>query len=266
MAAQKRTRSGRPKFQTTTQNPDITMTDATPPCAQHLPPSSKTTEIPTITLPQESSKPLQNPLKPHPNPPKTARNPPKPRPNKMPKLPPTATLTKRPILHPPLPTPFASAASPKIIYITASTPYIPALKRVRKLLAEIEKRAKQSSSSAFQTRGGARRGAGIGSGKTGFAEANGRLEAGAVEKDIVEGVRGGKGGKAGEEVFLKATGRAMARALEVGVYFQGEVGYKVRVEMGSVRAVDDVEVGEGEDVPETRIRTLSSVTVSIGVR
>jgi ribonuclease P/MRP protein subunit POP7 len=47
----------------------------------------------------------------------------------------------------------------------------------------------------------------------------------------------------------------------------------VRVEMGSVCAVDDVEVKAGEedvdvdvDIPETRIRTLSSVTVSIGLK
>jgi ribonuclease P/MRP protein subunit POP7 len=45
------------------------------------------------------------------------------------------------------------------------------------------------------------------------------------------------------------------------------------VEMGSVRAVDDIEVTDGGDgaeedgeVPETRIRTVSSVTVSIGLK
>ena len=56
----------------------------------------------------------------------------------------------------------------------------------------------------------------------------------------------------------------------------------VRVEMGRVRAVDDVEVrepelgeegdgnagrdGEEEEVPETQIRTLSTVTVCIGLQ
>ena len=73
-------------------------------------------------------------------------------------------------------------------------------------------------------------------------------------------------------VYLKATGRAIPRALELGVKFQGEEDCFVRVEMGSVSAVDDVEVrvpeevGEEGEVPETRIRTLSSVTVCIGLR
>lgn len=85
----------------------------------------------------------------------------------------------------------------------------------------------------------------------------------------------GGGGGAGEKVYLKATGRAIPRALELGVQFQGEESgeYVVRVEMGSVRAVDDVEVsgdvaddGDGEDIPETRMRHVSMVTVSIGMK
>jgi ribonuclease P/MRP protein subunit POP7 len=79
--------------------------------------------------------------------------------------------------------------------------------------------------------------------------------------------REGKG--EGEKVYLKATGRAIPRALELGVQFQGEEGeFVVKVEMGNVRAVDDVEVvGDvEEDVPETRMRTVSSVTVSIGMK
>lgn len=90
-----------------------------------------------------------------------------------------------------------------------------------------------------------------------------------------------------EEVFVKATGRAIERALQVGVHFQGENDCRVRVEMGSVQAIDDIEVRRGkggeeaengedegkggkgkkwkdEDIPETRIRTLSSITVAIG--
>jgi ribonuclease P/MRP protein subunit POP7 len=62
--------------------------------------------------------------------------------------------------------------------------------------------------------------------------------------------------------------------LELGVYFQDDIGGDcvVRVEMGSVKAIDDVEVhgdegGVGEEaVPETRMRNVSSVTVSIGLK
>ena len=107
-------------------------------------------------------------------------------------------------------------------------------------------------------------------------EANGRLEARDVEASIADAAAAqGKGKRknvGGEEVYLKATGRAIPRALELGVKFQGEEDYRVRVEMGSVKAIDDVDIKEGvdgeeigEDVPETRIRTLSTVTVCIGL-
>jgi ribonuclease P/MRP protein subunit POP7 len=85
--------------------------------------------------------------------------------------------------------------------------------------------------------------------------------------------------KEGEKVYLKATGRAIPKALGLGVEFQNEAkgGHLVRVEMGSVKAVDDVEVtskggatgeevAEEDDIPETRIRTVSSVTISIGLK
>lgn len=106
-------------------------------------------------------------------------------------------------------------------------------------------------------------------------EANGRLKPQDVEAGIVDAAAGrgkGRGSVGGEMVYLKATGRAIPRALELGVKFQGEEDCVVRVEMGNVRAVDDVEVREGEgqegeeEVPETRIRTLSTVTVCIGLR
>lgn len=115
-------------------------------------------------------------------------------------------------------------------------------------------------------------------------EANGRLEGKDVEASIAAAAAAAAAaagrkdvGVGGEEVFLKATGRAIPRALELGVRFQGEDDCRVRVEMGSVKAIDDVEVtvggegeegegGEEEDVPETRIRTLSTVTVCIGLK
>jgi ribonuclease P/MRP protein subunit POP7 len=77
----------------------------------------------------------------------------------------------------------------------------------------------------------------------------------------------------GEKVYVKATGRAIPRALELGVAFQEEEEWAVRVEMGSVRAIDDIDVnmgagdeGTAEELPETRIRNVSSVTVSIGIK
>jgi ribonuclease P/MRP protein subunit POP7 len=96
--------------------------------------------------------------------------------------------------------------------------------------------------------------------------ASGRLRNGDVERGIADEV--GRRESEGENVYLKATGRAIPKALELGVAFQGERGYVVRVEMGSVKAVDDVACeGEGEEeVPETRVRSVSCVTVSIGTK
>lgn len=48
-------------------------------------------------------------------------------------------------------------------------------------------------------------------------------------------------GKGEEEVFIKATGRAMDKALSVGKWFETrETEYVVRVKTGSVLVVDDV--------------------------
>jgi ribonuclease P/MRP protein subunit POP7 len=113
---------------------------------------------------------------------------------------------------------------------------------------------------------------------------NGRLAPGDVEREIAEEGRDKGAGAGGEEVYVKATGRAIERVLKIGVHFQGESDCRVRVEVGSVMAVDDIEVrnneedkeGEGgsnvheelndDEVPETRVRMLSSVTVAIGLR
>jgi ribonuclease P/MRP protein subunit POP7 len=159
-----------------------------------------------------------------------------------------------------------------VLYITASSPFIPTCKRIRSLLTAIGKREAQSAAE------GSKRG------KRGKAlEANGRLEAKDVEASIASGanLKGKKSKDIGsEEVYLKATGRAIPRALELGVKFQGEDDCRVRVEMGSVKAIDDLEVKSGsesaqaegeepreeEEVPETRIRTLSTVTVCIGLK
>ncbi|KAF2132070.1 hypothetical protein P153DRAFT_421112 [Dothidotthia symphoricarpi CBS 119687] len=251
MAGKKRTRTGELKPSTPTPPSTSSMTtDAIPPCAQPEPQPQPPSSTP--------APPVANP----------SRKPPKPSParQKLPKLPPNAKVTPRPLLHPALPTPFSSATSPKTLYIRASTPYIPSIKRIRSLLAEISRREVQS-------RGG-RRGEKIGEG-----EANGRLRAGGVEGRIVDGVAREMGKSRGKErlgevVYVKATGRAIPRALEIGGCFLGEEGVRVRVEMGSVRAVDDVDVGdvgdgEGEevevDVPETRLRSVSSITISIGM-
>ena len=71
-----------------------------------------------------------------------------------------------------------------------------------------------------------------------------------------------------EEVLVKATGKAIEKALQVALYFQGQEDCVVRLRTGSVGAVDDViaKEGEEEDVPETRIRRTSMLEVGISLR
>ena len=50
-----------------------------------------------------------------------------------------------------------------------------------------------------------------------------------------------------EEVMLKATGKAIQKCLELGLWFQQREEYRVRLETRSVAAIDDIAVNEDED-------------------
>lgn len=102
----------------------------------------------------------------------------------------------------------------------------------------------------------------------------------------------GKGGTK-EEVILKATNRAIEKALGLAVFFQGQGDLEVRLRTGTVGAVDDVleedeprgkrrkgkggerngeENGDGkkrdgeEELPETQIRKVSVLEVAITLK
>jgi ribonuclease P/MRP protein subunit POP7 len=159
--------------------------------------------------------------------------------------PPGTKITKRPLLHPAIAPPRAGASLSKIVYISASSPFISTTKRVRKYLGEIDKRAM------------------------------GKIDLLGPGKDRQKIQSTGKGAdKRGEEVLVKATGKAIEKALRVALFFQGQEDCLVRLRTGSVGAVDDVLVQEGdadgeeeeEDVPETRVRRTSMLEVGISLR
>lgn len=112
-----------------------------------------------------------------------------------------------------------------------------AIKRVQKLLRQAEKRAMASLD--------------LGSKKKTEKQKLAQLAAGH------DALRKGKGE---EEVFVKATGRAMEKALAVGRWFETrEAEYVTRVKTGCVLVVDDVVedeemrrrvIAEGEEVGE----------------
>ena len=143
----------------------------------------------------------------------------------QPRLPPNTTVQRRPLNHAPVASPYAGSSVQKAVYVSRSTPLMAAVKRVKKLLSHVEKRAMQ--------------GVDVTKGRDGMKKLAAASEA---------------LGKEGEEVVVKASGRAIEQALKVGGWFkskEAELACNVTVRTGSVQVVDDlveVEQDEGEDV------------------
>lgn len=123
-----------------------------------------------------------------------------------------AKVEKRPIPHAAIASPYAGPSVPKVVYVSSNTPFMSAVKRVQKLLRQAEKRA-TANISLEDTR--------------------------TTEKQKLAELA--KVAEQREEVFVKATGRAIEKALNVGKWFEEkEAEYAVRVSTGSVLVVDDV--------------------------
>ena len=160
--------------------------------------------------------------------------------------------------------------------MSTKTPFVSVVKRVRKLLSLIDKRAM---------------------GKTNLINSKGS------DKQKLRALTNEE--KEPEEVLLKATGRAVEKVLGLGLYFQGQDDIRVRLRTGSAGAVDDIVekevpivanknskrkgdeagaeesfdrgekevrmVDDGEvqaevDLPETQIRKTSVVEVGLSLR
>ncbi len=111
-----------------------------------------------------------------------------------------------------------------------------AVKRVQKLLRHAEKRATASVSAAVAGKSKQQR------------RTHGNQNQDQQERLLAALARGEEREQlSSEEVFVKATGKAMKVALRVGRWFENggrEAEYKVRVTTGSVLVVDDVEEDE----------------------
>ncbi|KAI9929254.1 hypothetical protein ASPWEDRAFT_24906 [Aspergillus wentii DTO 134E9] len=135
------------------------------------------------------------------------------------KLPKHARIQKRPIPHAAIASPYAGPSVPKTVYVSTKTPFMSVIKRVQKLLRQAEKRATASVN--------------LSNGKKSEKQKFAQLVRG--QEELVK-----------EEVFVKATGRAMDKVLSVGKWFE-ERGdeFVVRVKTGSVLVVDDILEDEG---------------------
>lgn len=166
-----------------------------------------------------------------------APTPPKTHP-KLPTLPSNYKIQKRPLLHPPIAAPRTNASVQKVVYVSASSPFISTIKRVRKLLSHVENRA------AGPIKFGAR-----------------------SSNEILKDIEAGVGGKAREEeVVMKATGKAIEKLLGIALYWQGQDDVLVRIRTGSVGAVDDVVDAEGVEEDKSRVRRTSCLEVGVRLR
>ncbi|KAL5003691.1 Rpp20 subunit of nuclear RNase MRP and P-domain-containing protein [Aspergillus recurvatus] len=168
----------------------------------------------------------------------------------MVKLPKYARITKRPIPHAPISSPYAGPSIPKTIYVSSSTPYMSAVKRVQKLLLHAEKRTTNSLANKNNKNKN--------NGKSAPQKKLGEQGQAQQERLIAAIARGEDREQLHkEEVFVKATGKAMKIALRVGRWFEShgrEEEYRVRVSTGAVLVVDDVE--EDEMVKEGFLKSV----------
>ena len=122
---------------------------------------------------------------------------------------PGAKVHKRPLLHPAIPSPFSGKQDEKVVYIRSLTPFMSAFRRVQKLLAQADKRAMQSA----------------------FAQktASANLRSQDSPKVLDE-----------ESVYIRATGKAIDKALNLGLFIQNQNEYAIRIRTGTVNAIDDI--------------------------
>ncbi|KAK0254895.1 hypothetical protein LTR91_011404 [Friedmanniomyces endolithicus] len=181
--------------------------------------------------------------------PQRRRRDPNPQHKKLVQLPQNATVTKRPLLRPAIPSPYAGANQPKVVYISARTPFISAIKRVEKLLHLSDKRLVQSDTTLAKHKEQQNR--------KRKRSADGTDEVMEIAREVERqkskkrktggaGYGGEEDGEDGvaEEVLIKGTGKAISKVMEMGVWFQQRAEYAVILRTGSVAAIDDIEVGE----------------------
>ena len=158
-------------------------------------------------------------------------------------------MIKRPLLRPAIPSPYAGAQQQKVVYISTKTAFLGAVKRVEKLLHLSDKRLVQSATTIVKHANGKRKRNTPAGGRDDILEAATEVERQKAKRRRKAGDTKAHGDDedavAGEEVVIKGTGRAIAKVLEMALWFQQrDDWYSVRMTTGTVRTVDDIEVEE----------------------
>jgi ribonuclease P/MRP protein subunit POP7 len=133
-----------------------------------------------------------------------------------------------------------------------------AIKRVQKLLLQAEKRSAQSASDQVSSQ------------PKYSASSNNNDEITDIER-VASIMAAEKYDR--DEIILKATGKAIAKAMSLGLWFEEKVEYNIRIETGTVGAIDDILPPEDEDqsmkdeaeeeIPESRIRYASTIQIFV---
>ncbi|KAK2593944.1 hypothetical protein QQS21_008351 [Conoideocrella luteorostrata] len=155
--------------------------------------------------------------------------------DKLPQIPEGAKIHKRPLTRPQLP---ASAKSPTI-YMSSKTPFISAVRRVRKSLTK-----------SLRPAGPAPK----------HASLHSRVEA--LERST---------NTAGENaqplsVTVMGTGKAIEKTLSLASWFEQEGDCHVRLRTRTVKTVDDVVLQDGGESDASRVRKLSCLEVIITLK
>lgn len=69
-----------------------------------------------------------------------------------------------------------------------------------------------------------------------------------------------------EEVLVKATGKAIEKALNLAVFLQKQQDFRVTLRTGTVDAIDDFVASAGVETPESQIRHTPMVEIGVCLR
>lgn len=169
---------------------------------------------------------------------------------------PGSALHKRPLIRRSLP----ASSKDRIIYVSSSTPFMSAVKRVRK---QLDRSLKSGGSSQAARKN---------------ASLHARIES--LQRDVERGAYSARSAndEYGATVTLVGTGKAVEKTLSLASWFEQQADCRVAVKTGTVATVDDVvsAVGEpameaaeaaeqGED-DENRLRRLSCLEVVVSLK
>ncbi|KAI9656965.1 MAG: hypothetical protein M1831_004513 [Alyxoria varia] len=155
---------------------------------------------------------------------------------KLQRFPQGARISKRPLLRPQIASAYAGRDQEKVVYLSSKSPFMSAFKRVQKLLKQVDKRAMQSILAHGSKKGKTR---------SKIAPDN----------------------KADEEVFVRATGKAIDKALNLALFIKNKSEYAIRMKTSTADAIDDIEDNtESANLPEIQIRQSPMIEIAVRLR